>query len=221
MLNPDGTKRCPRCSETKLAGGNFYKSGQSSDGYSGHCINCTREAAKEWRRALPEDLRRAKDERDHARIKNLPADEKLRFHKKRYEQFKEWVNKSPENKARQRAWQLAYKQRDPERRRQMNQIHNNSARCKRLGVPSTFQFIDWVRTLEHYGHACAFCGATGALLDMEHLDAIDQGGHNVPGNVVPACRPCNAQKWRKTLVQFCAERRIDEAAVRAKSAALA
>lgn len=35
MINPDGTKKCPRCGEVKLAGGNFYKSGKSTDGYGG------------------------------------------------------------------------------------------------------------------------------------------------------------------------------------------
>jgi len=29
-----------------------------------------------------------------------------------------------------------------------------------------------------------------------------------PGNIVPACRPCNAQKWRKALEVFAAQRGI-------------
>jgi len=111
-------------------------------------------------------------------------------------------------------------QRNPERRRQTNQISNNSARAKRLGLPNTFKFSDGLEVLERYNHSCAFCGADAALLDMEHLDAMSEGGPNIPTNVVPACRPCNANKWRKTLAEFCIERGLDEAAIRTKAATI-
>lgn len=221
MLNPDGTKRCPRCGLTKLAGGSFYKSGASADGFAGYCKQCTSEKSVEWHKALPADRRSSKNKADWERFKSLPSEEKLARNRKRYEASKRWINASPENKAKQREWQLAYKLRDPEKRRLMNQIHNNRQRAKKLGLPSTFQYVDWLRVLEVFAHRCAFCGAEKALLEVEHLDALTAGGPNTPANVVPACRPCNAQKWRKTLEQFCAERGIDPVAVRAKMAAVA
>ena len=133
--------------------------------------------------------------------------------------FKQWAAR-PENKAKQRVWQMAYKKRDPERRRQQNQVHNNRQRAKRLGRENTLQYFDWLAVLERYVHSCAFCGASNCLLDLEHLDSLDAGGHNVPGNVVPLADPCNAQKWRKTLAQFCAERNLDESAIRSRAAIL-
>jgi hypothetical protein len=218
MLTPDGLKKCPRCSETKLAAGNFYRSGRSADGYAGYCIPCTKAAATVWQKALPEDRRRTKNKADWETFKQLPLEERQRRNKVRAASVANWINRSPENKEQQRAWQRAYKLRDPERRRCMNQIGNNRARAKKLGLPNTFQYVDWVELLEKYVNACAFCGATNALLDMEHLDAMGAGGPNVPGNVVPACRPCNAQKWRKTLTAFCLERNLDERSIRSRAA---
>lgn len=72
-----------------------------------------------------------------------------------------------------------------------------------------------------FNHTCAFCGVTNAMLDLEHLDALRLGGRNVPGNVVPACRPCNAQKAYRTLEEFCALRGLDASSIRAKAAQLA
>lgn len=53
MLDSSGAKKCPRCGEVKLAGGNFYASRNSSDGRAGYCIPCMKAKAIEWQRANP------------------------------------------------------------------------------------------------------------------------------------------------------------------------
>jgi 5-methylcytosine-specific restriction endonuclease McrA len=221
MINPDGTKTCPRCGLSKLPGGNFYKSGRSADGFAGYCISCAKEAATGWQKALPKDRRRSRDQKAWEAFKELPEEERRRRNAKRAEAVTRWINKSPENKVKQRAWQQAYKERDPERRRMMNQISNNRARAKRGGLPNNFHLADWREVLGLFQHCCAFCGAKDVLLDLEHVVPMNFGGPNTPGNVVPACRPCNAQKSGRSLEAFLKVRPdVDIEALRGKVAGL-
>jgi 5-methylcytosine-specific restriction endonuclease McrA len=43
-----------------------------------------------------------------------------------------------------------------------------------------------------WGHGCAYCGAAADTLD--HVRPVARGGLTVPGNLVPACSPCNLRK---------------------------
>lgn len=204
-LNADGTKTCPKCEEAKLPAGNFYRSGRpGGDGFAGYCILCAKVSAAEWQRAMPEDRRLRKNAVDSKR-KKQPGYWTQERRAARAASVRRWIS---HNKEKQRAWQQEYKARDPERSRQRNAIHNNRARAKRLGLETTFQWIDWVHILEAFEYACAFCGASGCLLDLEHLVPMSQGGPNTVGNVVPACRPCNAQKCRRPLEDFAKQRGI-------------
>ena len=198
MLSDSHSKHCPNCSTTKPVQGNFYKSASSSDGYSGYCIVCQKARANAWHRALPPDRRVAKNARDTAK-RAATVEARVR----RSATVQRWINKSPENLAKQRAWQAAYKKRDPYLQRIRNAVNNNRRRYKALGLePNDFQFLNWFMVLEQFEHRCAFCGAQDALLDLEHLVPAVEGGANTVGNVVPACRPCNAQKNRRTLAEF-------------------
>ncbi|MGY1663884.1 HNH endonuclease [Geodermatophilus sp. SYSU D00705] len=57
--------------------------------------------------------------------------------------------------------------------------------------------------LDHFGCACAYCGAQGEPLVEEHVVPINREsvGLHAWGNLVPACKPCNAAKrsfsWRQ------------------------
>jgi 5-methylcytosine-specific restriction enzyme A len=43
---------------------------------------------------------------------------------------------------------------------------------------------------------CHYCGETfpPKSLTMDHIVPIARGGRSTKGNVVPACKPCNAEK---------------------------
>ncbi len=43
---------------------------------------------------------------------------------------------------------------------------------------------------------CSYCGRRvgGGALTMDHIVPLARGGRGVRGNVVPACRDCNARK---------------------------
>lgn len=221
MVDERGLKKCPRCSETKLAAGNFYRSSASKDGYTSYCIACIKADIGTRYHGLSPDLRAAKNKRGRERAKaRLASDPEARA--KRAAAQKEWREKNREKIAvRQRAYSLTHKRRDPERRRYMTGIRNNSKRAVKLGLPDELTFFDWVRIVAEYEHKCAYCGAGECLLDIDHVDPMGKGGPNTIANVAPACRICNAQKNNRSLEEFCELRRLDATAIRARMAAVA
>lgn len=60
-------------------------------------------------------------------------------------------------------------------------------------------FRDWNRTINRYQGRCAYCGAKPDALQMDHVVPISRGGRHGIGNIVPACRACNASKGSKFL----------------------
>ena len=49
---------------------------------------------------------------------------------------------------------------------------------------------------------CNYCGKTGGLLEVDHINPISLGGTNEIVNLVTACRKCNRQKKNKTVKEF-------------------
>jgi hypothetical protein len=56
------------------------------------------------------------------------------------------------------------------------------------------------------GHRCAYCGAQGVPLEVEHVVARSRGGANRVSNLVPACVPCNQAKGSRPIEVFLADR---------------
>lgn len=59
---------------------------------------------------------------------------------------------------------------------------------------------------------CAYCGAVGVPLQRDCVQPISLGGRYTVENVVPACRSCNASKWRQEVTSWLRRRRLDERA---------
>ena len=60
-IDAEGKKRCARCTQEKLAEGNFYRIGRpGGDGFMGYCISCAKEKATAWNNATPEEREAAK-----------------------------------------------------------------------------------------------------------------------------------------------------------------
>jgi 5-methylcytosine-specific restriction endonuclease McrA len=56
--------------------------------------------------------------------------------------------------------------------------------------------------LEKWGCACAYCGAEGVPLEVEHIVPRIRGGSNRVSNLTIACHPCNEAKGRRTAAEF-------------------
>ncbi|NUR01872.1 MAG: HNH endonuclease [Streptomyces sp.] len=57
-----------------------------------------------------------------------------------------------------------------------------------------------------WNSACAYCGATGVPLNIEHLRPRSRGGSNRISNLVLSCIPCNKAKGSKSVESFLANR---------------
>jgi 5-methylcytosine-specific restriction endonuclease McrA len=56
--------------------------------------------------------------------------------------------------------------------------------------------------LEKWGRKCAYCGATGVPLQVEHITPKARGGSNRVSNLTLACEKCNITKGTKTAAEF-------------------
>ena len=66
------------------------------------------------------------------------------------------------------------------------------------------------------GHRCAYCGAEGVPLELDHVVARSRGGSDRISNRVPACIPCNRVKDNHPVEVFLADRPEVLAAIRAQ-----
>lgn len=69
----------------------------------------------------------------------------------------------------------------------------------------------WSDLVEAWG-GCAYCRVTGVALQRDCVLAISRGGRYTIGNVVPACRSCNASKRNAEVTSWMRRKRLDEAA---------
>lgn len=67
---------------------------------------------------------------------------------------------------------------------------------------------EWNAILESHGNFCHWCKADGIRLEMDHVTPISRGGLHEAGNIVPACRPCNASRGNR----YSSPPRLQEAA---------
>jgi len=56
--------------------------------------------------------------------------------------------------------------------------------------------------LEKFGRRCAYCGATGAPLEIEHIIPKSRGGSNRVSNLTLSCTVCNQHKGNQTATEF-------------------
>ena len=108
---------------------------------------------------------------------------------------------------RARAWKQKDYWKDPEkyRRKRRERYKNNREHylfkvhvryyAKKAGTDLTEE--QWGAIKKAYHFACAYCGAKGLRLSIEHVVPVSRGGKTTASNIVPACMPCNARKSDK------------------------
>jgi 5-methylcytosine-specific restriction endonuclease McrA len=60
--------------------------------------------------------------------------------------------------------------------------------------------------LEKFGRQCAYCGAEGVPLNIDHIVARSRGGSDRITNLTLACVPCNQAKGNRDVQEFCPAR---------------
>jgi 5-methylcytosine-specific restriction endonuclease McrA len=67
----------------------------------------------------------------------------------------------------------------------------------------------WAALTDAWG-GCAYCGATDRPLQRDCVLALSRGGRYTLGNIVPACRSCNASKCNDEVTGWMRRKRLDE-----------
>ena len=77
----------------------------------------------------------------------------------------------------------------------------------------------WTALQEAWG-SCAYCGAVGTPLQKDCVLPISRGGRYTLGNIVPACRSCNASKCNDEVTGWLRRKRLDEKAFLSRHAGI-
>ena len=67
----------------------------------------------------------------------------------------------------------------------------------------------WLALQAAWG-GCAYCATPGPGLQRDCVLPISRGGRYTVGNVVPACRSCNASKCNSEVTSWLRRKRLDE-----------
>jgi hypothetical protein len=71
--------------------------------------------------------------------------------------------------------------------------------------------------LEKWGRKCAYCGATGVKLQVEHIHASSRNGSDRVSNLTLACEPCNQKKGNRPVEEFLAHDPVRLARIKAQA----
>ncbi|MYR07399.1 HNH endonuclease [Gordonia sp. SID5947] len=69
----------------------------------------------------------------------------------------------------------------------------------------------WLEIKEVWG-GCAYCGRSGVPLQRDCVQPLSVGGRYTVGNIVPACRSCNASKCNAEVTGWMRRKGLDEEA---------
>lgn len=85
-------------------------------------------------------------------------------------------------------------------------------RTKRMAqVAHDLSDAQWAALLAAW-EGCAYCGGAGVPLQRDCVLPISRGGRYTVGNVVPACRSCNASKCNAEVTGWMRRKGLDEPA---------
>lgn len=176
-------KTCTVCSASKPTD-YFAKNKLGALGVSAWCKACFSAKAREKYRENPSPcIERTKQwNRDNA---ERTAARMRSYREERPEHFRKYVRD--------------YRANNPEKR----QAYDAKKRASRLAAikagGSSLTAGEWREIKNLYDHCCAYCFGAYDGLTIDHVVPLSRGGLHHRGNILPACRSCNASKGAKPL----------------------
>jgi 5-methylcytosine-specific restriction endonuclease McrA len=172
-------KQCSKCGEHKPLG-EYHRDKHSKDGYVQRCKACVKIKTKEWL------LINAERDRQNQRKKYALNPEKYKAKSKKWNE---------NNKERKAANDKLYQTNNPhvyratKQRRKIRKAQNGKYQISAK---------EWAKL---YASPCIYCGSTENT-QADHVIPIARGGVHGIGNLVPACKHCNASKRQRTITEW-------------------
>ncbi len=188
------SKACTKCGQIKLLS-EFHKFTRSPDGHKTRCKICNCAEARNWVASNPEKAAQARK----AWAENNK--EKTAEIKRNY-----WKANPRKVAASNRKWQQANKAhvkavQDEWARNNREMVYSRAARRRAKKKQNKIYYI-LPRDLKRlYAANCHYCQEQ-APIEADHVISVDYGGDHGIGNLLPACRTCNASKGNKTIMEW-------------------
>lgn len=99
---------------------------------------------------------------------------------------------------------LSYMREYSREHRQQAHAHWHARRARERSAPGRFTAAEFAHVVAEFKGRCAYCGRPGPLT-ADHripLSRAELRPRNDISNILPACRPCNSSKSRKTESEF-------------------
>lgn len=185
-------KTCPTCRQTKPPSEFYIRRSGGRRRPRSECKRCEYERWKDWR----SDPRNRKKENAWS----------MRYYYQHHEALK------AEHRAYHRKYylrnrkRLYLKHRDYANTPRGREVKNEALRryrARRQGAlkqGSVLTANDWQHLLVKFGYRCAWCGVRFSdeiRPEQDHVVPVSKGGPHTLGNIVPACRSCNASWGNK------------------------
>lgn len=86
-------------------------------------------------------------------------------------------------------------------------VHRWRRRAAEVNAVGSWIWSDFMRIAHRFDFRCAYCGEkSNGQLDPDHVVPLSRGGYNSTANLLPSCRPCNADKRDLLLSEWNADR---------------
>ncbi len=208
-----GSKVCRGCSIVLVEKGldEYYAAARNLDGRMGKCKACVKSSVRENRRSRKQQC--AEYERSRA---NLPHRVEARRkcqeeHKERIVEYKRAWTRA--NGARTITYKRAYYEQkreeviarstewagnNPQKVKQFKANNGRKRRAAKHASRGNFTAKQFEELCERYGNKCLSCGATGVVLEADHVIPLTKGGSDAIDNIQPLCGACNRSKFVKS-----------------------
>ena len=188
------SKPCSRCKQIKPLT-EFNKKSSSKFGYNSACRDCSN--------AMKRDLTPEQRERKNAKNRLYRAENPEAVKRTNRQQY---LNKREERIIAATLWiennrelHASYQRNNAHKHRERNAAYARARRAK-MKLNNTYLItLEEVRNMVI--SPCFYCEAIGKS-SIDHIIAIDRGGVDGIGNLVPACKSCNSSKGTKTIMEW-------------------
>ena len=188
------SKTCSRCKQIKTVS-EFNKKTSSKSGYNSACRLC----ANAMKRDMTPEQRERKNAKNRLyRATNPEAVKKTnqqQYQNKRLERIAyatKWIDENRELHA-------SYQRKNAHKHRERNAAYARARRAKKKLNTTYLITLDELKKM--VTSPCFYCGKIGKS-SIDHVIAIDRGGVDGIGNLVPACKSCNSSKGILTIMEW-------------------